>query len=106
MVAMTSNFFLNNLITYRDRRLHGWALFRGLGSFYLACGIGAVLSVAVGDFLFERSLPYLLAGFTGAIVAAVWNFMLTSVYTWGDGISDPKHIKNSSKSSLEGKRYK
>ncbi len=101
MVAMTSNFFLNNLITYRDKRLHGWALFRGLGSFYFACGIGAVLSVAVGDFLFERSLPYLLAGFTGAIVAAVWNFMLTSVYTWGDSTGARKYIKNSSKSSLK-----
>ena len=35
VAAMTSNFFLNNLFTYRDRRLHGVALLRGL--FHLLC---------------------------------------------------------------------
>jgi putative flippase GtrA len=29
VAAMTSNFFLNNLFTYRDRRLRGLALLRG-----------------------------------------------------------------------------
>ena len=40
MVAMSSNFFLNNFFTYRDRRLMGWRLVRGLVSFYLICGLG------------------------------------------------------------------
>jgi dolichol-phosphate mannosyltransferase len=30
MAAMTSNFFLNNLFTYRDQRLKGWRALRGL----------------------------------------------------------------------------
>ncbi len=84
VVAMTSNFFLNNVFTFRDRRLTGIALFKGLLSFYIACGVGAILSVAVGEFLFERSVPYWLAGVTGAIVAAIWNFTLTSFFTWGN----------------------
>jgi dolichol-phosphate mannosyltransferase len=40
--AMTSNFFLNNAITYGDQRLHGAALWRGLFSFAIACGIGVI----------------------------------------------------------------
>ncbi len=40
VVAMTSNFFLNNLFTYRDRRLRGWRLARGLFSFYGICAVG------------------------------------------------------------------
>jgi dolichol-phosphate mannosyltransferase len=34
LIAMTSNFFLNNVLTYRDQRLRGWRLVRGLASFY------------------------------------------------------------------------
>ena len=36
-VAMTWNFFLNNVLTYRDRRLHGLAALKGLISFYAVC---------------------------------------------------------------------
>ena len=42
IVAMTSNFLLNNLFTYRDRRLRGRRLWTGLISFYAVCGAGAV----------------------------------------------------------------
>jgi dolichol-phosphate mannosyltransferase len=42
LLAMTSNYFLNNVFTYHDQRLHGLALWRGLLTFYLACSIGAV----------------------------------------------------------------
>ena len=34
VIAMTGNFLLNNLFTYRDRRLHGRRLITGLISFY------------------------------------------------------------------------
>jgi dolichol-phosphate mannosyltransferase len=34
-VAMTSNFVLNNFLTYRDQRLKGFAILRGLLAFYL-----------------------------------------------------------------------
>lgn len=82
--AMTSNFLLNNLITFRDRRLVGLDMLRGLLSFYLTCGVGAVLSVALGEFLHQREVAYWLAGLGGALVAAVWNFMLSSSVTWSD----------------------
>src|SRR5262249_4405406 len=35
VAAMTSNFFLNNFFTYRDQRLRGLRLWRGLLSFYV-----------------------------------------------------------------------
>jgi hypothetical protein len=37
VAAMTLNYFLNNQFTYRDRKLHGWGLWRGLFLFYIAC---------------------------------------------------------------------
>jgi len=65
IVAMTTNFFMNNITTYRDRALRGNEMLRGLLSFYAVCSIGAVANVSVG-----------------AIVGAFWNFLATSMVTW------------------------
>jgi dolichol-phosphate mannosyltransferase len=81
--AMTSNFFLNNIFTYGDQRLRGAALWRGLATFYVACGIGAFINLAVAQWLFQQDVPYWAAGMAGAVVAAVWNFFTTASVTWG-----------------------
>ena len=81
--AMTSNFFLNNAITYGDQRLRGRRIWRGLLSFYAACGIGAFINIALADWLFIKSAPYWAAGLAGALVAALWNFFTTASFTWG-----------------------
>ncbi len=48
IVAMTSNFFINNAITYRDAKLKGFGpLLRGLLYFYVVCAFGAVANVGV-----------------------------------------------------------
>src|SRR5688572_10467573 len=81
--AMTSNFFLNNVFTYGDQRLRGARVWRGLASFYVACGIGAFINLAVAEWLFIQALPYWAAGLAGALVAALWNFFTTASFTWG-----------------------
>jgi dolichol-phosphate mannosyltransferase len=83
VVAMTSNFFLNNQFTYRDQRLHGLAQLRGLGVFYLICGVGAVANVGVASHAFSLNHAWWLAGIAGAVVGAVWNFAMSSAFTWG-----------------------
>jgi dolichol-phosphate mannosyltransferase len=82
MVAMTFNFFLNNQFTYRDRRLSGARLLRGLAIFYLICGLGAVANVGVASYAFTSSHTWWLAGVAGAVVGSVWNFAMSSVFTW------------------------
>ncbi|WP_430991307.1 GtrA family protein, partial [Escherichia coli] len=53
-VAMTFNFFLNNALTYRERRLKGARqLFDGWVSFCLVCAVGAAANVGVAAFLFS-----------------------------------------------------
>jgi dolichol-phosphate mannosyltransferase len=63
VTAMTSNFFMNNQFTYRDQQLRGLRLFRGLGSFYLICGLGAVANVGVASYVFTANHAWWLAGF-------------------------------------------
>ena len=81
--AMTSNFFLNNAFTYGDQRLSGRRLWRGLLTFYVACGIGAFINIAIAEWLFLKSGTYWAAGLAGALVAALWNFFTTASFTWG-----------------------
>ena len=82
ILAMTNNFVLNNIFTYHDRRLHGMAFLKGLLSFYLACSIGAVINVQLADFIFMHQVPWWISGMIGAFVGSVWNYAITSTFTW------------------------
>lgn len=84
-VAMTGNFFLNNTITYRDRRLRGLAFVYGLLSFYLACSVGALLNIRVAMLVLSGHAPWYLAGAVGLIVGSVWNYAVTAILTWRQG---------------------
>jgi dolichol-phosphate mannosyltransferase len=82
LTAMTGNFFLNNAITFRDAKLRGWALPKGLVAFYLTCSLGAATNITVAQYIFARSWPWALAAVAGLIVSSVWNFVGSSLFTW------------------------
>ncbi len=86
LVAMTFNFFLNNFLTYRDRRLRGWSILRGWLSFTIACSLGAAANVGIATYLFQSdalgNIGWITSAIAGIIVGAVWNYAVTSVYTW------------------------
>jgi dolichol-phosphate mannosyltransferase len=82
-IAMTANFLLNNRFTYRDRRLRGPRLLRGLILFYLVCGIGAVANVGIAGLLVRDGLAgWGLAGAAGALLTVVWNYAVSSTLVW------------------------
>ena len=81
-IAIAFNFTLNNALTYADRQLRGFAYLRGLASFYLVCGTGAIANVGVGDWLFAGQTRWWVAGMAGAAVGAVWNYAASSLITW------------------------
>lgn len=82
-VAMMFNFFLNNLLTYRDMRLRGfWPILRGLVSFSALCAIGTAANVGIAVVLFQRNYTWWLAAIAGIFMGAVWNYTATSIFTW------------------------
>ena len=85
--AMVWNYFLNNILTYRDYRLVGWAALRGLASFMVICGFGAVVNVLVARDLYVMTQMWFFAGACGAVVGALLNYALTSMFTWGRRLS-------------------
>ena len=82
LVAMTSNFLLNNLLTYRDQRVAGWRVLPALLSFYAVCSIGALSNVGVSSWLYAQHPVWWLAGIAGSIVGAVWNYAGSSIFVW------------------------
>jgi len=83
VVAMTSNFFLNNLFTYRDQRLRGLRLVRGLLSFYAVCGMGALANIGIAAYAFAKNLEWALSAAAGIVVGTLWNYLATARFTWG-----------------------
>jgi dolichol-phosphate mannosyltransferase len=82
-VAIIGNFTLNNWLTYHDRRLTGWRFVRGLLSFGLICSFGAVANVGIATLLFtQQHLLWWVAGIAGAAMTSVWNYAVTSAFTW------------------------
>jgi dolichol-phosphate mannosyltransferase len=83
LVAMTSNFFLNNWITYRDEKLRGLVnILRGLLAFWALCMLGAIANVGVAAWIFGVAPIWWLAGLAGLLMGAVWNFTLSSLFVW------------------------
>jgi dolichol-phosphate mannosyltransferase len=84
LAAMSFNFWLNNWLTYRDKRLTGWgAVLRGWAGFCAACAVGAFANVAVATFLAGEGLFWALAALAGIVVGSVWNYALSSRFVWG-----------------------
>jgi dolichol-phosphate mannosyltransferase len=82
LLAMTSNFILNNFLTYRDQRLKGFAILRGLLLFYLVCGVGLAANVGVAFSVYDQTPIWWLAGAAGALMGVVWNYAMSGLFVW------------------------
>jgi dolichol-phosphate mannosyltransferase len=82
LVAMTSNFILNNFLTYRDQRLRGFAILRGLLLFYLVCSVGLFANVGVAFSVYDQEPIWWLAGAAGALMGVVWNYAMSGLFVW------------------------
>ncbi|VWX54765.1 glycosyltransferase family 2 protein [Novosphingobium sp. 9U] len=82
--AMTFNFFLNNALTYADKRLTGFVpLMRGWAKFALTCSVGLTANVGVSAVLVHYGIHEYPAALVGVVMASVWNFALSSKFVWG-----------------------
>src|SRR6201995_2517552 len=82
LLAMTSNFMLNNFLTYRDQRLQGFGILRGLLLFYLVCSVGLVANVGVAFSVYDQEPIWWLAGAPGALMGVVWNYARSGLFVW------------------------
>jgi dolichol-phosphate mannosyltransferase len=81
-IAMTENFFFNNILTFRDKRLRGAQLFVGALNFLLVCSFGAWADVVLSSDLSRAGVAWYSAGFAGILIGSVWNLSISSQFTW------------------------
>ena len=82
LVATSNNFFLNNLLTYRDQRLKGRKLFIGWVTFNLVCATGALANVGVARWMFQHHNYWVISALAGIAVTTVWNYAMSAIFTW------------------------
>jgi dolichol-phosphate mannosyltransferase len=82
VIAMTGNFLLNNSLTFRDARLTGWAMLRGLLAFYAVSSVGALTNVGLASWVYGYEPTWWLAGLAGALMGVVWNYSMSTLFVW------------------------
>jgi dolichol-phosphate mannosyltransferase len=82
ILAITSNYLLNNTVTYSDRRLRGFPLLLGWVKFTLICSVGAISNVGIANWFYEQHSAWEIAGLAGAVIGVFWNFMVSAIFVW------------------------
>jgi dolichol-phosphate mannosyltransferase len=82
VVAITWNFVLNNRLTYSDQRLTGWGFVKGLLWFQVICSVGAVSNVGAASWIYDNGPEWWVAGLGGALMGAVWNYVVSAAFVW------------------------
>jgi dolichol-phosphate mannosyltransferase len=82
--SIISNFLLNDYFTFADRRSgKTGSFFLRLLKFNLTCGTGAAIQYGILLLLTSVvGLNYLLSNFIGIVVAFLWNYILSTFWTW------------------------
>lgn len=82
LVAMIANFFTNNVLTYKDLRIRGWRILKGMAIFCAIGATGFVANIGVAHWLYGGNHIWWMAGAAGALIGAVWNYAMSSRLVW------------------------
>lgn len=82
VAAITWNFVLNNRLTYSDQRLTGWGFVKGLLWFQVICSVGAFSNIGAASWLYDNGPDWWVAGLGGALMGAVWNYVVSAAFVW------------------------
>ncbi len=85
VIAMASNFILNNEITYRSYRYRGLGLIEGFAGFALGCSVGAIANIDIASWLYYDNQIWWIAGLAGALLSVVWNYAVSTNLIWRPG---------------------
>jgi dolichol-phosphate mannosyltransferase len=81
VLAMNSNFYLNNRFTWAEVR--DSLLFTRYSKFIMTSIVGIVIDVNILSVLYYVfDLNYLLANFIGIMCGTIWNYFVNNAWTW------------------------
>lgn len=83
LAAATTNFLINNLLTFRFQQLRGYRLWLGLLRFLLVTSMGMVANVGVSSALYNQTHHgTMVALLAGIAVDFVWKYAAASKFVW------------------------
>ena len=83
--AASSNFLINNFLTFRNTRLKGFNLFIGLLKFLLVSSIPLLANVGLASSFYQYITPNkFLSQMAGIIIVFIWNYAASSKFVWKD----------------------
>ncbi|MBI5282591.1 MAG: glycosyltransferase family 2 protein [Candidatus Solibacter usitatus] len=82
ILVIALNYTLNNQMTFRARRLHGWRWLSGLVLFLAACSVGLFSNVIAAGALRQLGLQLPLASLAGIVIGSIWNYGVSSILVW------------------------
>ena len=83
VTSASSNYLINNALTFRFQRLQGAALFRGLLKFLLVASLPVLANVGLASAYYSFvARDTLWAQLAGILVVFVWNYAASSRFVW------------------------
>jgi dolichol-phosphate mannosyltransferase len=83
VAAASSNYLINNALTFRFQRLKGVALMRGLIKFLLVASLPVLANVGLTSAYYNFvARDTLFAQLAGIIVVFIWNYAASSRFVW------------------------
>ncbi len=83
VAAATSNYLINNALTFRFQRQRGLALVKGLARFLVVASLPVLANVGVASAFYSLvSADTFWAQLAGILVVFVWNYAASSRFVW------------------------
>ena len=83
VTAASSNYLINNILTFRDRRQHGRKLLQGLLKFLLVASLPSLANVGLATGFYTLIQANAVAAqLAGIIVVYIWNYAASSRFVW------------------------
>lgn len=90
LVALSSNFLINNWLTFYDMRLTGLEAIRGLLLYAVFASVGIIANVGVATYLVEQyrgefeysNWVIVVAATAGILIDTLWKFVMSERFVW------------------------
>ena len=83
IIAATSNYIINNALTFRANRLKDWMLVKGLLKFLLVSSLPILANVGLASSVYNiLDLNTFWSQIAGVLLVFIWNYVASSRFVW------------------------
>ena len=85
ILAATSNYIINNILTFRSNKLSGKNFYFGLFKFLLVASLPIIANIGVANLFYNQlSTNTFFAQIAGILVVFIWNYAASSRVVWNN----------------------